>query len=47
MTSWAAYKAFHDEKTGNMRIFDMIVMDEASQIRAMDAFLNLECSDNL
>ena len=45
MTSWAAYKAFHDEKTGDMRIFDMIVMDEASQIRAMDAFLNLECSD--
>lgn len=45
MTSWAAYKAFHDEKKGDMRIFDMIVMDEASQIRSMDAFLNLECSD--
>ncbi len=45
MTSWSAYKEFHAPKTGTMRIFDMIVMDEASQVRAMDAFLNLECSD--
>lgn len=44
MTSWAAYKEFHNPKTGSMCTFDMIVMDEASQIRAMDAFLNLECS---
>ncbi len=45
MTSWAAYKEFHNTKTGSMCTFDIIVMDEASQIRAMDAFLNLECSN--
>lgn len=45
MTSWSAYKAFHDAKNGEMVAFDLIVMDEASQVRAMDAFLNLECSD--
>lgn len=45
MTSWSAYKEFHDAKNGSMCHFDMIVMDEASQVRAMDAFLNLECSD--
>lgn len=45
MTSWSVYKEFHSSKTGKMCIFDMIVMDEASQVRAMDAFLNLECSD--
>ena len=45
MTSWSVYKEFHDAKTGKMRFFDIIVMDEASQIRAMDSFLNLECGD--
>ena len=43
MTSWAVHKEF--VKSDMMRIFDIIVMDEASQVRAMDAFLNLECSD--
>ena len=45
MTSWSAYNAFHHPQKGQMKDFDMIVMDEASQIRAMDAFLNLECSN--
>ena len=44
MTCWSAYKMFHDEGT-EMHCFDIIVMDEASQVRAMDAFLCLECSD--
>lgn len=43
MTSWTAYKAFHKDQA--LFEFDMIVMDEASQIRAMDSFLNLECSN--
>ena len=46
MTCWSAYKAFHNPKTGKMRSFDIIVIDEASQMRSMDAFMDLECSDN-
>ena len=45
MTSWSVYKEFH--KNGQSCCFDMIVMDEASQVRAMDAFLDLECSDKM
>jgi hypothetical protein len=45
MTCWSAHKAFHSKK-GEMCYFDMIVMDEASQVRTMDSFLNLECSDD-
>ena len=45
MTSWSAYKEFHGKK-GRMCTFDLIVMDEASQVRAMDSFLNLECSNS-
>ncbi|SEM18799.1 AAA domain-containing protein [Butyrivibrio sp. ob235] len=45
MTCWSAYKEFHEPESGNLQIFDIVVMDEASQIRAMDAFLTLECSD--
>ncbi len=45
MTCWSAFKEFHHEKKGKMREFDVIVMDEASQVRAMDAFLTLECSN--
>ena len=45
MTSWSAYKEFHSKK-GRMCTFDLIVMDEASQVRAMDSFLNLECSNS-
>ena len=44
ITSWGAHKAFHSNADW-MREFDMIVIDEASQVRAMDAFLNLECSN--
>ena len=43
MTSWAAYTEFFGD-FGEMRAFDLIVMDEASQIRSMDAVLSLECS---
>ena len=45
MTCWSAFKEFHHETKGCMREFDVIVMDEASQVRAMDAFLTLECSN--
>ncbi len=45
MTCWSAYKAFFNNRNRKKRFFDMIVMDEASQVRAMDAFLNLECSN--
>lgn len=43
MTCWSAYKAFIKDDT--MREFDIIVIDEASQLRAMDAFLVLQCSN--
>jgi hypothetical protein len=46
MTCWSAYKEFMNPKTGKKRVFDMIVIDEASQLRAMDSFIVLECSDN-
>ena len=38
MTAWAATQF-------SGYAFDLIVMDEASQVRTMDAFLNLECSN--
>ncbi len=44
MTCYSAYKFFLDPKWGEMLPFDMIVIDEASQLRAMDSFLALECS---
>ena len=40
MTCWAAESEFDSPYK-----FDVIVMDEASQVRAIDAFLCLECSD--
>lgn len=46
MTCWSAYNAFHSPKTGQMREFDLIVIDEASQLRTIDAFIDLECSSN-
>ena len=46
MTAWAAHKVLHrGDKMLKKGIFDVIVTDEASQVRAMDAFLCLECSD--
>ncbi|MCR5214088.1 MAG: ATP-binding protein [Eubacterium sp.] len=44
MTAWSAYKEFHGPYAF-MHRFDVIVMDEASQVRAMDSFLPLECSN--
>lgn len=47
MTCWAAYNAFISKASDQEPFaFDMIVMEEASQVRTMDAFLNLECSDD-
>ncbi|MCR4896492.1 MAG: AAA family ATPase [Lachnospiraceae bacterium] len=46
MTSWSAYNEFYRGQEGPSQTFDLIVMDEASQVRAMDAFLDLECSDH-
>ena len=42
MTGYSAFKSFM--KYGDPPAFDLIVIDEASQLRTMDAFLQLECS---
>ncbi len=42
MTGYSAYKAFL--KYGNTPQFDLVIIDEASQLKTMDAFLQMECS---
>lgn len=44
-TGWALYKYFSDNNDYNPMPFDLIIIDEASQVRAMDAFLQLNCSN--
>lgn len=42
MTGYSAYKAFL--KDGAAPEFDIVIIDEASQLKTMDAFLQMECS---
>lgn len=43
MTGWAVYNFFYANKD-KLPEFDLIIIDEASQVRAVDAFLQLQCS---
>lgn len=43
MTGWSACKQELNMSDAADAFFDMVIIDEASQVRAMDAFLQLEC----
>ncbi len=45
-TNWSAHKMFYNEEEDKESLFDLIIIDEASQVRVMDALIGLSMASN-